>query len=118
MSKMEMTEHWVDGEPIIGFDEIGEGPPAIFLHGIGGNRTTWASQQLAITDMCTAISWDARGYGKSDDYDGPLNFSDFGDDLVRLLDARGIDYAHFIGLSMGGRILMDFFHVIQNGWRP
>ncbi len=26
MSKMEMTEHWVDGEPMIGFGEIGEGP--------------------------------------------------------------------------------------------
>tara|TARA_B100000315_G_scaffold249276_2_gene280258 strand:+ start:5952 stop:6767 length:816 start_codon:yes stop_codon:yes gene_type:complete len=104
-----MTQHWVDGEPRIGFDEIGDGPPAIFLHGIGGNRTTWESQQLAVADMCTAISWDARGYGKSDDYNGPLNFSDFGDDLARLLDARGINQAHFIGLSMGARILMDFF---------
>ena len=26
MSKMEITEHWVDGEPMIGFDEIDEGP--------------------------------------------------------------------------------------------
>ncbi|MBT3916989.1 MAG: alpha/beta hydrolase [Rhodospirillaceae bacterium] len=109
MTTQEMTQHWVDGKPIIGFDEIGAGPPAIFLHGIGGNRTSWTSQQLAVADMCTAISWDARGYGKSDDYDGPLNFSDFGDDLERLLDARGIEQAHFIGLSMGARILMDFF---------
>ena len=109
MTTQEMTQHWVDGKPIIGFDEIGAGPPAIFLHGIGGNRTSWTSQQLAVADMCTAISWDARGYGKSDDYDGPLNFSDFGDDLERLLDARCIDQAHFIGLSMGARILMDFF---------
>ncbi len=109
MTTQEITQHWVEGTPRVGFDEIGEGPPVIFLHGIGGNRTTWAVQQLAIADLCTAISWDARGYGQSDDYDGPLNFSDFGDDLERLLDARGIEQAHLIGLSMGARILMDFF---------
>ena len=109
MGRSEITQHWVDGTPAIGFDEIGEGPPAIFLHGIGGNRSSWTDQVLALSEMCTAISWDARGYGKSDDYEGPLYFSDFSHDLARLLDARDIEKAHLIGLSMGARILMDFF---------
>lgn len=109
MACREMTQHWVEGTPRLGFDEIGEGPPVIFLHGIGGNRSSWTDQQMAVSDICTAISWDARGYGQSEDYEGPLRFSDFGDDLARLLDARGIEKAHFVGLSMGARILMDFF---------
>ena len=71
------TSQLVDGTPRLHFDEIGSGPPLIFLHGIGGNRTNWTAQQLAMADVCTAIAWDARGYGKSDDYEGPLNFHDF-----------------------------------------
>ena len=109
MTEESMTEHWVDGTPRIGFSQLGDGPPVIFLHGIGGNRSSWTDQQLAISDISTTISWDARGYGQSDDYDGPLNFSDFGNDLARLLDAHKIGKAHFVGLSMGARILMDFF---------
>ncbi|MDA0238934.1 MAG: alpha/beta hydrolase [Proteobacteria bacterium] len=109
MGLRELTSHWVEGTPRLGFNEIGAGPPVVFLHGIGGNRMSWTDQQMAVSDMCTAISWDARGYGQSDDYRGPLDFSDFGDDLARLLDARGIGKAHLVGLSMGARILMDFF---------
>ena len=103
------TSQLVDGIPRLHFQEIGSGPPVIFLHGIGGNRTNWTAQQLAMSDICTAISWDARGYGKSDDYDGPLNFHDFSQDLTRLLNFREINKAHFVGLSMGARILMDFY---------
>jgi len=102
------TEHWVEDTPRLGFNQLGDGPPVIFLHGIGGNRSSCIDQQLAISDICTTISWDARGYWQSDDYEGPLDFSDFGNDLARLLDARGITKAHFVGLSMGARILMDF----------
>ena len=103
------TSQLVDGIPRLHFEEIGSGPPVIFLHGIGGNRTNWTAQQLAMSDVCTTIAWDARGYGKSDDYEGPLNFHDFSQDLTRLLNFRKINKAHFVGLSMGARILMDFY---------
>ena len=109
-----LTQGWVSGIPKIGYDEIGQGPPLIFLHGIGGNRTNWINQQLAMADICTTISWDARGYGRSEDYDGPLEFSDFSNDLIRLLNSRKIDKAHFVGLSMGARILMDFFSIARD----
>ena len=99
----------VEGIPRISYKELGNGPPVIFLHGIGGNHSNWYNQQSYISDNFTTIAWDARGYGDSDDYNGPLNFSDFGEDLIRLLDSRNISKAHFVGLSMGARILMDFF---------
>lgn len=86
----------------------GGGPPVVFLHGIGGNRHNWTRQTVAIADSFTTYAWDARGYGDSDDYPGPLTFSDFGDDLTRLLDHFDIQRAHLVGLSMGARILMDF----------
>ena len=55
------------------------------------------------------VAWDARGWGESDDYDGPLRFRDFAADLLRLLDHFGAGRAHLVGLSMGSRICLDFW---------
>lgn len=100
---------FVKGIPKISYKEIGNGPPVVFLHGIGGNSDNWIDQQNAISDKFTTIAWDARGYGDSEDYDGALNFEDFSHDLIRLLNEKNIEKAHLVGLSMGARICMDFF---------
>ena len=105
-----ITTERVPGAPGIAYDTTGEGPVVVFLHGIGGNRTNWHDQLPAFADRgYCAVSWDARGYGLSDDYDGPLDFADFSHDLARLLDHLEVGRAHLVGLSMGGRILQDFF---------
>ena len=105
-----MTTHTysVPGVPGLAYDLAGSGPPVVFLHGIGGNRQQWRDQLTALAPSFKAIAWDARGYGLSDDYTGPLAFGDFSDDLVRLLDHLAIEWAHLVGLSMGARILLDF----------
>jgi 3-oxoadipate enol-lactonase len=94
--------------PRIAVDVEGEGPVLVFLHGIGGNRGNWRDQLPVFAGEFTAIAWDARGYGGSDDYDGPLDFADFSGDLLRVLDHFKAERAHLCGLSMGGRIAMDF----------
>lgn len=96
------------GSPSIAYIRRGDGPPLIFLHGIGGNRSSWQAQVDTFSTRFSCYAWDARGYGDSDDYDGDLQFETFADDLVRLIDHEGIDTAHFVGLSMGARILLDF----------
>lgn len=108
MVEFDPTLTQVDGEPRLACDVGGEGPPVVFLHGIGGSRQNWRRQAEVLSPSFTTHAWDARGYGGSDDYEGPLDFSQFGDDLLRLLDHFGIEKAHLVGLSMGARILMDF----------
>jgi len=103
------TTDYVDGRPRIAADRMGEGPLLVFLHGIGSNRTAWHPQLPAFAEHFTAVAWDARGYGLSEDYDGDLDFGDFSGDLVRLLDHYGAARAHLCGLSMGGRIAQDFY---------
>jgi 3-oxoadipate enol-lactonase len=98
--------HLVPGAPRIACDLAGHGPFAVFLHGIGGNRTNWRANLPAFAPHFACAAWDARGYGASDDYDGTLAFDDFVADLLRVLDHFGVAQAHLVGLSMGGRIAM------------
>jgi 3-oxoadipate enol-lactonase len=79
----------------------------LFLHGIGGHRHHWTSQIEFVSSRYKAAAWDARGYGDSDDYAGPLRFPDFVADALRVLDHFKAERAHLVGLSMGGRIARE-----------
>ncbi len=103
-----MTDH-IPGPPRIAVDSAGTGPLLLMMHGIGGNRTNWHDQLPAFAADFHAVAWDARGYGASDDYEGPLDFGDFAGDLLRVLDYFRASRAHLVGLSMGGVIAMDFY---------
>jgi len=93
--------------PRIAVDVAGHGPLLIFLHGIGGNRGNWRDQLSVFREHFTAVAWDARGYGASDD-GGALDFADFSADLLRVIDHLKAERAHLCGLSLGGRIALDF----------
>ncbi len=93
--------------PHLAADIVGDGPLLIFLHGVGGGRRNWARQVATFGRRFTAVAIDLRGYGDSDDYDTPLAFTDFADDVVRVIDRFGAKAAHVCGLSMGGRIALD-----------
>ena len=104
----DIRTEFVSGEPRIAYDVLGNGDVVLFLHGIGGNRTNWRNQLTILATHFRVVAWDARGYGLSDDYPGPLDFGDFAGDIVRLLDHLTVERAHIVGLSMGGRIALDF----------
>lgn len=103
-----IATEFVSGTPRLAVDCCGAGALVVFLHGIGGNRTNWHDQLPVFARQFRATAWDARGYGQSDDYDGPLDTSDFSRDLARLLNHFNAPKAHLVGLSMGGRIALDF----------
>lgn len=83
----------------------GKGPLVLFLHGIGGNRHHWRSQIEFFSKRFTAAAMDMRGYGESDDYEGPLQFDHFSGDVLRVCaHFKKTRKMHLVGLSMGGRI--------------
>lgn len=95
--------------PRIAVEHAGSGPLVVLLHGIGGGRQNWQAQLDAFAPHFAAAAWDARGFGASDDYAGPLEFADFSADLERVLDHFGAAKTLLVGLSMGGRIALDFY---------
>ncbi len=87
----------------------GEDGLVVLLHGIGSDRSIWRDQVEAFGRHFRTAAWDARGYGDSDDYEGPLDFADFSRDLLGVLDHFEVERADLVGLSMGGRIALDFY---------
>ena len=82
----------------------GNGSLVLFLHGIRGNRRNFAGQVEFFSRHFQAAAWDARGYGDSEDYEGPLQFDHFTGDVLRVAEHFKAARLHLVGLSMGGRI--------------
>jgi 3-oxoadipate enol-lactonase len=76
----------------------------LFLHGIRGNRRNWHGQVEFFAQRFKAAAWDARGYGDSEDYEGPLHFEYFSGDVLRVAEHFKARKFHLVGMSMGGRI--------------
>ena len=89
----------VDGP--LAWREQGRGDPVVFLHGLGGSRTSWAPQLEGLSADFRCLAWDMPGYGASAPAD-PLTFASTADAAARLLDAAGIGRAHLVGESFGG----------------
>jgi pimeloyl-ACP methyl ester carboxylesterase len=87
------------------YEMKGKGPAIVFIHSGGFDRRMWDDQFSVFSDRYTVIRYDVRGYGKSPAPTKP--YSD-DDDLYQLLKYLKVPKAHIIGLSMGGRIAIDF----------
>ena len=82
---MKLETVLIGPSPRIAVDHAGEGPLVVLMHGIGGNRRNWRDQMPVLAQKYHVVAWDARGYGDSDDYEGPLDFADFNRDLLRVI---------------------------------
>jgi (E)-2-((N-methylformamido)methylene)succinate hydrolase len=85
--------------------EAGEGPAILLLHGIGGNRTVWNTVIPLLASDFRVIAPDLRGHGRTVAPPGStFSFEEMLGDVVKVLDDRGLDSAHWVGLS-GGALL-------------
>lgn len=86
----------------------GEGDPVICVHGLGGTKASFLTTVAALADRHRVIALDLPGFGDSDKplmapYDAPY----FAECVIALLDEIGIERAHVIGNSMGGRVAIE-----------
>jgi pimeloyl-ACP methyl ester carboxylesterase len=87
------------------YEVAGKGPSLVLIHGGQMDSRMWDDQFEAFGKQFTVIRYDVRGYGGS--YLPDKLYSD-ADDLAALLDYLKIEKAHVVGLSLGGRIAVDF----------
>ena len=66
-SEITIEKQYVQGHPRLALTVTPPkpGPLLLFLHGIGGGRTNWEAQLLAVGGEIRAAALDLRGYGDS-----------------------------------------------------
>jgi 3-oxoadipate enol-lactonase len=92
------------------FYEIrGDGPPVVLLHPFPCHREFWLPVAAALESRYRLILPDLRGHGDSEIGEGPALMPKHARDVARVLDAAGIGKAAFVGCSIGGYILFEFW---------
>ena len=86
------------------YETVGQGPPILFIHGLGSSTRDWAYQVDFFARNFQVVTIDVRGHGRSDKPVGPYSIPLFTKDVSGLIHALGIIPAHIVGISMGGMI--------------
>src|SRR5918999_1068553 len=89
-------------------EEAGEGVPVVLLHGLTATRryVVMGSRNLERGGH-RVVMYDARGHGRSDPAER-YGYDALADDLLAVLDDRGIDRAVLAGASMGAHTIARF----------
>lgn len=88
------------------FEVVLDGPvdvPCLVLsNSLGSTHEMWAQQVEPFARHFRVLRYDTRGHGRSAVTPGPYTVELLARDVLALLDAAGVERAHFCGLSMGG----------------
>lgn len=96
------------------FYEIrGSGPPVVLLHPFPCHHEFWNPVAGALESRYRLILPDLRGHGASEIGDGPALMQKHAGDVARVLDAAGVGKAAFVGCSIGGYILFEFWRRLR-----
>src|SRR3954465_14063459 len=86
----------------------GEGFPVVMLHGLGGTKASFLPTLAALADRYRVLAIDLPGFGDSVKPVGaPYDPHFFARAVRGFLDTCGIERAHLIGNSMGGRVALE-----------
>jgi pimeloyl-ACP methyl ester carboxylesterase len=96
------------------YEVSGSGPPVVMLHPFPGNREFWKPVAPALESCYQLIIPDLRGHRDSDAGEGPATMEKHARDLERLLDTTDVGKASFVGVSIGGYILFEFWRRFRN----
>lgn len=88
--------------------QAGAGDPVVAVHGLGGTKVSFLPTVAALAPTHRVIAVDLPGFGDSAKPIGaPYHAPFFARSVVALLDALGLERAHIVGNSMGGRVALE-----------
>jgi pimeloyl-ACP methyl ester carboxylesterase len=89
------------------YESHGQGEPLVFIPATGFSADVWKHHQVPeLSKSLNVVVHDPRGCGRSSRVMGPCTIDQMACDVVTLLDHLGLDSAHVLGHSMGGRIAL------------
>src|SRR5436190_6801755 len=87
---------------------MGRGPDMLLLHGLGATKASFFDTAAALSRAYRVHAIDLPGFGSSSkpalaSYDAGF----FSDAVLGVMDAMGIERAHVVGNSLGGRVALE-----------
>jgi pimeloyl-ACP methyl ester carboxylesterase len=101
---------WANGLEIA-YEQAGDGPPLVFVHGAAVDGRMWQPQLATLADEFTVVAWDEPGAGRSSDVPPDFGLADYAHCLARLLEALALGRAHVAGLSWGGTVALELYRL-------
>ena len=98
---------------MLAYSVTGSGPPLVkaanWLNHLEADLASplWRHWISALTTLRSVWRYDERGNGLSD-WDAPLNFEAFVDDLESVVDAAGLDRFDLLGISQGAAVAIAY----------
>lgn len=91
------------------YTTMGSGPDVVLLHPTPLHHAFWLpmAEHLASRYRLTLV--DLRGHGRSEAGAGPITMSRLAEDVHAVLRASGIMHAAFIGCSIGGYLIYEYW---------
>ena len=87
------------------YEKSGSGKPLILLHGNGESHEIFDEAEKELSESYTCYAIDSRGHGKSTAVN-ELHYSDMADDVIKFIEALGLDDVILYGFSDGGIIAL------------
>lgn len=88
----------------LNYRSIGEGPPVVFVHGLGGSANVWHGVMEAMKQHHHCLAMDLRGHGRSD-AGGTISVENLAKDVEQLIRHLELPTVTLVGHSMGTLIV-------------
>jgi len=98
----------IDGNAIH-YTSYGEGPPVVFVHGLGGTNHVWHGVMQAMQQHHHVVALDLRGHGRSGGK-GKFSIEVFAKDVIKLIAHLELPAVKLVGHSMGSLVVQ---HIAQ-----
>ena len=102
-------QHLRSDDAEIAYEIRGNGAPVVLLHPFPSHHEFWYPAASAFDSTYRLILPDLRGHGESEIGEGPALMQKHATDIARVLDDAGVGKAIFVGCSIGGYILFEFW---------
>jgi pimeloyl-ACP methyl ester carboxylesterase len=87
---------------------MGEGPDVLLLHGLGSSKASFMDTAAALSRQGYRVhAMDLPGFGASSKGPAVYGARYFARAVVQAMDELGIERAHLVGNSMGGRVALE-----------